>query len=180
MIKSRIVPQQFIVFTIYLVMILTAINFQTTLWFSVFGFFPSPCLWTPIFTYLMMNRGFPKNILWLVVFFLLFLTQSSAVPLTLLWALLALWGCIAFAQQHVSTLGMFDLILFSAGATLLFPLLYFTFSLVGAADASLDWIGMVISTLLSLPLTPAILFICKKLDATIDPMNNPDNLVLDI
>lgn len=181
MLKSRLIPQQIIVFLIFTFLIFTAMCLQTTVWFSFFGFFPSPCFWAPFFVYLVMNRPLPKNFIWLMWFYLIFMTQTSAVPLTLFLALSSLWGIIMFFQHRVSTLGMFDLIVFSAGSVVVYPVLYYIFSVMGEGLVSIDIVNIIVSLFLSIPFIPAALFICKKIDSTFDPLNNnSDNLVLDI
>jgi hypothetical protein len=181
MIKINLFPKQLIVFFIFAILIVTAINFQTTVWFSFFGYFPSPCAWAPLFVYLMMNRSFPKNFLWLMFFYLMFLTQTVAVPLTLFFSLLSLWGIIYFFQKRVSTLGLFDFIVFSAGSVVLFPVIYYIYSLAGSGAPDIDLLNIVISLFLSIPIIPMTLAVCKKIDAIFDRFhNNSDNLVLDI
>jgi len=182
MIKTNLHPQQLIVFLIFGFLIVTAVNLQTTVWFSFFGYFPGPCFWAPLFVYLMMNRRFPKNFLWLMFFFLVFLTQTAAVPLTLFLSMLTLWGVIYFFQKRVSTLGLFDFIVFSAASVALFPIIYFVFSLGSQSSPSLDWVAILISFFLSIPVIPVTLFICKKIDAAFDRLRagGNDNLVLDI
>lgn len=181
MLKINLIPQQIIVFIVFAVFIVTAINLQTTVWFGFFGYFPSPCFWVPLFVYLMMNRSFPKNFLWLMFFYLTFLTYSSAVPLTLFVSLLTLWGIIYFFQKRVSTLGLFDFILFSAGSVVLFPVIYYIYSFAARTSPSIDLLNTAVSLFLSVPVIPVTLVVCKKVDARFDRLNNnSDNLVLDI
>jgi hypothetical protein len=181
MIKNKFLPQKIIVFVLYAFLIISAMNLQTTVWYSFFGYFPAPCFWAPFFVYLMMNRPFPRNFLWLVFFYLLFLTQTASVPLTLFLSLTALWAVIIFFQKRISTLGLFDFILFSAGSVVLFPVIYFMFSFVGEPVASIDLISILITLFLSIPVIPVALVMCKKIDASFDPMNsNVESLVLDI
>ena len=181
MMKSKFIPQKIIVFFVFASLIVTAINLQTTVWYSFFGFFPAPCFWAPFFVYLMMNRPFPRNFAWLAAFYLIFLTQTSAVPLTLFLTLSALLVTIRFFQQRISTLGMFDFILFSAGSILLYPIIYFAISAVFGPPGSLDLLSLAGTLFLSIPVIPVTLIICRKLDAAFDPINsNVDNLVLEI
>lgn len=78
-------------------------------------------------------------------------------------------------------MGLFDFILFSAGSVALFPIIYFSLSFLGESVPSLDLMSIFISLLLSVPMIPISLFICKKIDASFDPYNNHvDHLVLEI
>lgn len=165
-------------FVFFTFVLLTSTHLQTTIWFSFFGYFPSPCFWIPVFVYLMMNRDFPYNFLWLLYFYLIFLTQTSAVPLTLFFSMMTLWALILFFQKRFSTMSTTDLILVSALSTFLFPGLYFLYSMLALTHPHLDLLMNFLSFIFTLPVIPPVLIILKKLDRLFKPSANEDNLVI--
>lgn len=177
MIRNKFVPKQIIIFLTFLFFILCGFLLQTTFWFNLFGYFPAPCLWLPIFVYLMMNRTFPTHYLWFACFYLLLLTCTVALPISLFLALSSTFFLIHFIQHRFSTLSIFDIMLFSSGSIILFPIIYAFFNLFFLGQFNLDILSLIISFVLSLPLIPGILMLCKKTDTLLNP-HNDDSLVL--
>ena len=180
MIRNNFVPKQLIIFFVFLFLIISAFLIQTTFWFSLFGYFPSPCLWIPLFVYLMMNRNFPINILWFFCFYTLFLSNSVALPLQLFLSLSGTFFLINFIQKRFSTLSIFDLVLFSAGAILVFPILYALCCFFTASQLQFDFLSTIGSLIFSIPLIPGLLVICRKIDTVFNPRSGEEGLVLDL
>ena len=109
---------------LFALLIISCFLFETTIWFSWVGPIPSPNLWTPVLVYLIINRESSKRLGWLVTFYLLLLTCTVALPLQTLLALCGTLLIIRFVQTNFSTLSIFDLVLFSAGAMFTFPAIY--------------------------------------------------------
>lgn len=180
MMIHRMLPKQVMIFFCFTLLLLTAYLFQTTIWFTLLGYFPSPNLWMPIFVYLMLNRESTKRLLWLTLFYLLFLTCSVALPMQFFIALSGTFFIIHFIQSRFSTLSIFDLVVFSSGAMLTCPLLYAVLCLLTDSVFHFDILYHLGSLVLSFPLIPPILMICRKIDNTFDPLNSSDNLVMEL
>ncbi len=180
MMIHRMLPKQVMIFLCFGWLLLTAFLIQTTIWFSLLGNFPSPNLWMPIFVYLMLNRESTTRILWFCFIFLLFLTCSVALPMQFFVSLSSTFFIIFFIQSRFSTLSIFDLVVFSSGAILTFPLLYALVCLLTTSFFHFDLLYHLGSLLLSFPLIPAVLMICRKIDKTFDPLNSSDNLVMEL
>lgn len=176
----QMVPNQLLIFLVFTALLVTTFLFQTTIWFSLLGEIPSPNLWMPIFVYLMMNRESTKRLFWFACIYLLFLTCSVAMPLQTFVSLSGTFFIIHFIQSRFSTLSIFDLVLFSSGAILTFPLLYSLISFMTTSSFYFDWIYHLCSLLLSFPLIPAILMFCRKFDKVFNPYSSADTLVLEL
>lgn len=180
MILQQLIPRQIFLFMLFFVLLITALLFQTTLWFDFLGYFPSPNLWIPIFVYLMLNREPKKRLLWFVFIYLLLLTCTVSLPTQLLIALTGTSLIIHFIQSRFSTLSIFDLVVFSSGAIFTLPLLYALIDLMISSRWHYDWIFHIANLLFSIPFIPGVLLICRKIDKTFDPHNTLDNLVLEL
>ena len=161
-------------------LILSCLLFETTIWFTWVGFIPSPHLWTPVLVYLIINRENPKRLGWLATFYLLLLTCTVALPLQTLLSLCGTLVIIRFVQTNFSTLSIFDLVLFSSGAMFTFPLLYSLMNFMITSEFHFDWLFHILSLLISFPLIPGILLLCRKIDTSFSPRHTYDNLVLDL
>jgi hypothetical protein len=178
--SRKFVPKQFVRFLFFTFMLLTMTHLQTTIWYSFFGYFPSPCFWVPVFVYLMMNRTFPYNFLWLTYFYLIFLTQTAASATLLLFSILSLWALILFFQKRFSTLSMADFIFVTSISAFLFPGIYFLYSLMVYQHPHLDLLMNFMSFVLTLPVIPPVLIILKKVDSLLKSTPQNDNLVLNL
>ena len=178
MLPSKLVSKKFLRFLFFTFVMLTCTHLQTTIWFSFFGYFPSPCFWVPVFVYLMMNRPFPYNLAWLIYFYLIFLTQTTAVPITLFLSIMTLWSLILFFQKRFSTMSMGDFIFVTAITTFLFPGVYFLYSMFTFANPHLDLLMNFISFVLTLPVIPPTLSVLKHMDRFFTPNPCEDNLVI--
>ncbi len=176
----RLVPNQFVIFLSFTVLLMTMFLFQTTIWFSFLGEIPSPNLWMPIFVYLMMNREGSKRLLWFGAVYLLFLTCSVAMPLQTFTSLSGTFFIIYFIQSRFSTLSIFDLVLFSSGAILTFPLLYSLISYLTISVFHFDLLYHLGSLLLSFPIIPVVLMFCRKIDKVFNPYSSVNTLVLEL
>lgn len=147
----------------FALLILFAINFQTTIWFGFFGSWPAPVLWPTVFVYLCTNRERKIRGAWLVFFFLMICSYSVAVPLAIFLSLIGLAYLIRFTQKRFSAIDTTDLIAFSVIATFLFPLLY---AIIASVDSEFEfqfW-SNVISTILSIPMIPVMLYLSRRID----------------
>jgi hypothetical protein len=178
--SSKFIPKQLLRFLFFTLMLLTMTHLQTTIWFSFFGYFPSPCFWVPVFVYLMMNRPFPYNFSWLIYIYLIFLTQTAASPTLLFFSILSLWGLILFFQKRFSTLSMADFIFVTSISTFLFPGIYFVYSLMVFQHPHIDLLMNFISFVITLPVIPPILIILKAADGLLKSTPHNDNLVLNL
>jgi hypothetical protein len=165
--------------SLFFLLIISCFLFETTVWFSWVGSIPSPNLWTPILVYLIINRESSKRLGWLATFYLLLLTCTVALPLQTLLALCSTLFIIRFVQTNFSTLSIFDLVLFSAGAMFTFPVLYAFIDFMVTSQFHFDLIYHILSLLISFPLIPGVLLLCRKIDNSFSRHTN-DNLVLEI
>jgi hypothetical protein len=180
MMNGRLTLSQLLLFGAFLFLLLTAFIFQTTIWFNLLGTFPSPNLWIAVFVYLMLNRQKTSRQLWLITIFLMLLTCTAAVPLQTFVSLYSTFFIIQFIQSRFSTLSIFDLVLFSAGAVIAFPFLYACVNFFASSAFHFDWLYHIGSLVLSLPLIPGILMICRKMDRLLNPSSFANDLVLDL
>ncbi len=161
-------------------LIISCFLFETTIWFSWVGFIPSPNLWTPVLVYFIINREHPKRLGWLATFYILLLTCTVALPLQTLFALIGTLFIIRFVQTNFSTLSIFDLVLFSAGAIFTFPLLYSLVDYMISSEFHFDFLFHFLSLLISFPLIPGILLLCRKIDNSLSPRYVHNSLVMDL
>lgn len=180
MLSRKFLPKQLLNFIFFSIVILTMVHMQTTIWFSFFGYFPSPFFWTPVFVYLMMNRNLPYNLLWLIYFFLIFLTETSAVPSLLFFSMLTLWALILFFQKRFSTLSMADFIFVTSISAFLYPGIYFLYSLTAFQNPHIDLLMNFLSFVLTLPVIPPILIVLKLVDGLLTSNSQQDNLVINL
>lgn len=176
----RIFPASTLSVLIFSVYFITAMNLATTVWFSFFGYFPAPLFWLPILVYLIMSRPQPYNSLWLAYLYLLLLTHTAAPPMALFLSLSALFALVVFFQKRFSTLSMVDFILVSIASTFVFPVIYWILSFFAETTPWLGFLDLIISFLLSLPVIPPILLLCRKTDANLHPQTKGNELVLDL
>ncbi len=148
---------------LFALLILFAINFQTTIWFGFFGSWPAPVLWPTIFVYLCTNRERKIRGAWIAFIFLMICSYSVAYPIAIFLALVGLAFLIRFTQKRFSAIDTSDLIAFSVISTFLFPLLYSTIASIGS-DFLFQFWSHLISTILSIPAIPVILYLCRRID----------------
>ena len=148
---------------LFLMLIFFSVNFQNTLWFGFFGNIPNPVLWPSVFVYLMTNRHSKSRYLWSVAFLLILCAHSVALPLNVFLSLTLLAFLIRFTQKRFAAMATTDLMAFSFISTILFPLFYSLFSVIGY-----EYIYSLgrhsLNALLTLPFIPIILYLCKKID----------------
>lgn len=178
--SGRFSISNFLLFAAFLFLLLSAFLFQTTIWFNLLGTFPSPNLWIAIFVYLMFNRQKTSRHFWLITIFFLLLTCTTATPLQTFVALYGTFFIIQFIQSRFSTLSIFDLVLFSSGAVATFPFLYAVAHFFTQSTFHFDWLFHIVSLILSVPLIPGILMICRKIDKLLNPELFINDLVLDL
>ncbi len=166
-------------FFLFLLLIVSCFLFETTIWFSWVGYIPSPNLWTPVLVYLIINREHPRRLGWLATFYILLLTCTVALPLQTLLALCATLVILRFVQTNFSTLSIFDLVLFSSGAMFTFPVLYSAMDFMITSEFHFDFLFHFLSLLISFPLIPGVLLLCRKIDTSFSP-HSYNNLVLEI
>ncbi|MBY0383614.1 hypothetical protein K2X05_00515 [bacterium] len=180
MMLQRFIPRTVIVFFCFFVLLISTFLFQTTIWFNWLGSIPAPNLWLPIFVYLMINREKQKRLFWFSVFYFLFLSCSVAQPLQILISISATFAIIDFVQSRFSTLSIFDLVLFSGGSIITFPLLYSVVDFLFSSFFYFDIFFHIGNLALSIPLIPLVLMICRKIDQKFSIYNTTDGLVMDL
>lgn len=159
--------RKFLVPLLFATLILFAINFQVTVWFGFLGSFPAPALWPTLFVYLVTNRSERLRYAWTAFVFIMICSYTVAVPLAVFLALLTTSYLVRFTQKRFSAIDTTDLIGFSWIATFVFPLLYAVFASFGSEFIFNFW-NHVISSLLTLPFIPVLLWASRKVDRVLN------------
>lgn len=165
MFVNKIYLKNFMSGLIFIFLTFFTINFQTTIWFDLFGYFPAPNLWLPLMIYLIMYRSFPLNLFWLFLFFFTIATITSAIPFYLFLSLFTLYGLVLFAQKRFSLLTMSDFILLTTSSLICFPLIYFLFTLLHNSSTPLDIFGHLSTFFVTLPIIPPLLIVLQNIDS---------------
>lgn len=150
---------------IFIFLTFLTINLQTTVWFELFGYFPTPNLWLPLMIYLLMYRPFPLNLLWVLFFFFILCTETTAMPFYLLLSLVSLSSLVLFTQKRFSLLTMSDFILLTTSSLICFPLIYYFFSLLHRSSTPLNIFDHLSTFFITLPLIPPLLLVLQKIDS---------------
>lgn len=151
----------------FAILILFAINFQTTIWFGFFGSWPAPVLWPTVFVYLCTNRERKIRGGWLVFFFIMICSYTVAFPLAVFLTLMSMAYLIRFTQKRFSAIDTTDLIAFSVISTFLFPLVYAIFASIGSEFLFQFWSHLV-SSILAIPFIPVLLYVSRKIDRVLN------------
>lgn len=149
---------------VYMALMVTCFQFQTTIWFHFFGHFPSPNLWLPLMIYLIMYRPAPLNFFWVLFFFWFLLATTSALPFFLLLSLFSLYAVVLFTQKRFSLLTMSDFILLTTSSLFIFPLMYYGFTLFHNSNTPLHIFNHLATFFITLPLIPPLLLVLQKID----------------
>lgn len=162
---NKILFKNFLSTLIFVFLAFLTINLQTTVWYEMFGYFPSPNLWLPLMIYLLMYRPFPRNLLWVLFFFFILCTATTAMPFHLLLSLTSLTALVLFTQKRFSLLTMSDFILLTTSSLICFPLIYYFFSLFHSSATPLNIFDHLSTFFITLPLIPPFLLLLQKSDS---------------
>ncbi|MCB9072420.1 MAG: hypothetical protein H6623_02270 [Bdellovibrionaceae bacterium] len=165
---SKTILRKILIPLLFTALILFAINIQCTVWYDLFGDLPPIVLWPAIFVYLFTTREWRDRTLWLVVFFILLTSYSVAIPLWVFLSLCTLGALIRFIQKRFAALATSDLVIFSVLSVFTYPIVYATFSSIGAMNFTFNLWSHIFSTLISIPFIPPILFMGKKIDRVLN------------
>jgi cell shape-determining protein MreD len=134
---------------------------QTSLWFQIFGYFPSPALWLPVLIYVSLHRSTLEAVIFAYLTAFILSTMTAMPEGVLMVVCLALAVSIQLFKERIywSTAGYF---MMTAGlASLMFHVFHWSLSyLLGDQPLSspqvMDWLIEALLTPLVAPLFPPI------------------------
>lgn len=117
-------------YLLFLLAIYLLLAFQSSIWFQLFGHFPSPVMWLPIMAYWTLNRNIYEGIA--MVYLVTFVMASmSTIPLGLCLAVnMTLFGMAYFIKRRIYWPGVTYYMLVCGIGASLFPVLHLVYSLI--------------------------------------------------
>lgn len=113
---------------VFLILAILLLGFQSSLWLQLFGHFPAPQTWIPIFVYWILYRSAREGML---MTYLLALTISSSTAFALgylLFVLGLLYLLVKAFKMRIYYPGPLFFMVVVGGCTLLFPFMHISIS----------------------------------------------------
>lgn len=171
MINSKIFAKNIASYFLNVFIFILLINLQTTIWFHFFNYLSPPYFWMPFFVYMIMYRSISVATLWFLTAYFILMSFTMALPGVFFVTLALTFAFIIFMQKRFSMLSLADFVLITGLCCLLFPICYFVISAMTPYFTSFSVLDFFLSFALTLPITPILLVLLKRINALINGNN---------